>query len=145
MAKYVNQKGLIEYRLQYKSARCAILDIEEYKPVVDHDHSTGRIRGVISSEGNILIGKLENCFRSRCVSSQLSLPRVLRNIAAYLEAEQGPYHPVGVRQLVRRFSRKTKEEQYDILQAYQYPLQVIEECKNSAERAKLYRQKLVGE
>lgn len=144
MSKYVNHKELIKYRHDNKPKKCLILDVEDYKPVVDHDHSTGKIRGVISSEGNVLIGKIENCFKSRCVDSDLPLPQVLRNIAVYLEMEQGPYHPVGVRQLVRRFSRMAKEEQIRILNT-KYSIDEIELCNNSADRSKLYRMILVGE
>lgn len=141
---YVNHKKLIEYRKTNITLKCNILDVEDYKPVVDHDHNTGRIRGVISSEGNVLIGKIENCFRSRCSECQLTLPDVLRKIATYLEKKQGPYHPVGVRQLVRRFGRMAKEEQIKILKE-RYTQEEILLCNNSKDRAKLYRTILIGE
>ena len=144
MADYINNKQLIEYRKNNKSIKCAILDVADYKPVVDHDHATGRIRGVISSEGNVLIGKIENCFKSRCVDCELSLPEVLRKVALYLEGQQGPYHPVGVRQLVRRFRRMPKDEQIRVL-SNAYSLEEIELCDNSVDRSKLYRRILVGE
>lgn len=144
MSDYINNKQLIEYRKTNQPARCLILDVTDYKPVVDHDHATGRIRGVISSEGNVLIGKIENCFKSRCVECELSLPDVLRKIASYLEMRQGPFHPVGVRQLVRRFIRMPKEKQMAILST-KYTIEEIRECDNATDRSKLYRKILVGE
>jgi len=144
MNDYVTSNKLSQYRKDEKPEKCPILDVADFKPVVDHDHVTGKVRGVISSEGNVLIGKIENCFRSRCVDSDLELPNVLRRIALYLEQDQGPYHPVGVRQLVKRFARMVKEDQYTILLTH-YCVESIEECSNSTDRAKLYRKMLVGE
>lgn len=140
--KYISQNKLPDYRKKYLPNKCSILDLKEYNPVVDHDHNTGRIRGIISSEGNVLIGKIENFFKSRCTGCKIELPQVLRNIADYLEKEQGPLHPVGVRQLVKRFKRMGKDKQLDILSEH-YDLSVINECKNSEQRSKLYRAALV--
>jgi len=141
---YVTAKSLPAFREDNKPRCCEILAVKEYKAVVDHDHHTGQIRGVISSEGNVLIGKIENCFKSRCSISKEKLPTVLRNIAKYLEKPQGPYHPVGVRQLVKRFNRKNKKEQIKIL-LMELSEQSVLACKNSSERSKLYRKMLLGD
>ena len=142
--KYISQSRIPEYRRANLPAECSILGLYDYNPVVDHDHNTGKIRGIISSEGNVLIGKIENFFKSRCSKCQIELPQVLRNIAIYLEREQGPLHPVGVRQLVKRFKRMGKVEQLVILSAH-YEKAIINECKNSEQRSKLYRATLVEE
>lgn len=142
--KYISQNKIPEYRRANLPKECGILGLAEYSPVVDHDHNTGRIRGIISSEGNVLIGKIENFFKSRCSKCQAKLPQVLRNIANYLEREQGPLHPVGVRQLVKRFKRMGKIDQINILSSH-YDIEKINECKNSEQRSKLYRATLVGE
>ena len=139
--KYITASGLNEYRKNNKSSSCDILSITNYKAVVDHDHTTGKIRGVISSEGNVLLGKIENCFKSRCSKCIVPLPEVLRCIADYLEKPQGPYHPLGVRQLRKRFVRMNKKDQIKIL-LEEYDKKTIDMCKYSVERSKLYREKL---
>jgi hypothetical protein len=140
---YVSHSGLPKYRNNNKPEVCPILNVQNTKLVVDHDHKTGRIRGIISSEGNVLIGKIENFFGSRCSGCDLGLPSVLRRIAEYLEQQQGPYHPVGIRQLVRRFWRMPKDKQVSILEQF-YSSDQIRSCKNSISRAQLYRKTLIG-
>lgn len=140
---YVSQDELAEYREQNCPSFCPILGHSDFIPVVDHDHKTGRIRGVVSSEGNALTGKIENFFRSRCVNADWRLPQVLRAIADYLEQEQGPLHPVGTRQITKRFNRMKKEEQVTMLQIVGASSEEIASCKNSKDRTKLYRKKIV--
>jgi len=140
---YVSQDELPEYREANRPETCPILGHADLIPVVDHDHKTGRIRGVISSEGNALTGKIENFHRSRCVHGVRDLPHVLRSIADYLEQEQGPLHPVGTRQLTKRFGRMTKPEQRELLIVAGADLVEITSCKNSKERTQLYRKSIV--
>lgn len=135
---YITQKELADYRQKHQPESCPILGTQDYAPVVDHDHQTGNIRGVISREANSLVGKIENFYRSRCAGSPNTIIEALRNIANYLEQEQGPLHPVGKRQLVKRFSRKSKEEQNLILEQLNASQDEINQCKNSKERTKLY-------
>ena len=72
--------------------------------VVDHDHSSGEIRGVISRQANTLIGKIENIHTSMCKGDPTELPNVLENIASYLrQPESEILHPVGLKQLTSRF------------------------------------------
>ena len=42
--------------------RCALCDglLDASEAALDHDHSTGRVRGVIHRDCNILLGKIEN-------------------------------------------------------------------------------------
>ena len=143
--KYVKQAELAAYRENYKPISCPILGNTEFTPVVDHDHQTGRIRGVISLEGNALLGKVENFYRSRCARAAKDLPTVLRKMADYLECSQGPLHPVGVRQVTKRFSRDTKDNQYEILSELTDDIELIRSCKNSKARTKLYRRLLLEE
>ena len=141
---HVRQQDLAEWRKQNIPKKCPILGIADFLPVVDHDHKSGRIRGVISNQSNVLLGKAENSFRSRCSATDLSLPEVLRNLADYLEQSQGPYHPVGLRQLTKRFGRMKKGEQESILSLQGIPEGEIKRCKNSKERTKLYRKALIN-
>lgn len=140
---YIPQAGLREYRMANCPPHCPVLGHAELTPVVDHDHQTGRIRGVLSIEGNALIGKIENFHRSRCVAGVLDLPSVLRNIADYLERPQGPMHPKGTLQVVNRFGQKPKAEQLEILKHYNVTAEELASCKNSKQRTKLYRKQIV--
>lgn len=140
---YVTQAGLPEYRKTNCPSRCPVLGHDGLTPVVDHDHKTGRIRGVLSIEGNALIGKIENFHRSRCVAGVLDLPSVLRNIADYLERPQGPMHPKGTLQVVKRFGQKPKAEQLEILKHYNVTPEELAACRNSKQRTKLYRKQIV--
>jgi hypothetical protein len=136
---YVKQKDLAKYREDNKPADCPILGHVGFMPVVDHDHKSGKIRGVVSSEGNALLGKIENFYYSRCVHGKWELPKVLRALANYLEMAQGPYHPVGLRQVVKRFNKLNKDIQIEMLLEVGVDISDIDACKNSSARSALYR------
>lgn len=136
---YVKQKDLAKYREDNKPAECPLLGHANFAPVVDHDHKSGKIRGVVSSEGNALLGKIENFYFSRCVHGEWELPAVLRALANYLEQTQGPYHPVGLRQVVKRFNKLNKDIQVEMLLAVGVERSDIDSCKNSSARSALYR------
>ena len=140
---YISQSRLAKYRESNKPESCPILGHDDIIPVVDHDHKTGRIRGVISSQGNALVGKIENFHKSRCINGKWDLPTVLRAIAVYLEREQGPLHPRGTRQLTKRFDRVNKPEQIEILLSVGATESEINLCINSKDRTVLYRSKIV--
>lgn len=142
---YVPYDKLSDYRVKNSPKACPLLKLEgeKFSPVVDHDHKSGRIRGVISLEVNALIGKIENFYGSRCVNSNIPLPDVLRTIADYLESEQGPYHPIGLKQVTRRFSRWTKKQQIDELISLGANASSIDACVNAKQRTALFRKLLV--
>ena len=142
---YVSQSELPKYREVNKPAYCPILGHANFIPVVDHDHKSGCIRGVVSSEGNALLGKIENFFNTRCVNGRWNLPQVLRQLAYYLEAEQGPLHPVGIRQVTKRFGRMKVQDQMTLLLEAGATQESIDACKNTKQRTKLYRKTLVSE
>lgn len=147
MSDYIKAKDLAQYREENKPDGCPILKLsgKEFLPVVDHDHSTGRIRGVISNEANALLGKIENFYNSRCGKVSRPLPDVLRELAEYLERDQGPFHPIGLRQRTKRFSRSSVKIQEASMKAVGVSPQEITECKNAKQRTKLFRQNLIGQ
>ena len=65
-------------------------------------------------------------------------------MANYLEDPQGPYHPVGVRQVTKRFGRASKADQVKMLLELQADKGEVDACKNSKERTKLYRKLLIS-
>ncbi len=137
---YLPQNRVATYRKYNQPTRCPILGIETDDWVVDHDHQTGLVRGVISRQANSLLGKIENFFLKRCAGKKQELPLVLQCTAVYLsKAPTQILHPVGLTQLCKRFSRLTKDEQLFELRAKGGEQEEISECSNSQERTKLYR------
>lgn len=111
------------------------------RTVVDHDHKTGEVRGVIDFNANNLLGVIERKYFSYCSGDPNELPNVLRRIADFLEKpKSGHLHPVGLNQLVSRFRSEKKEKQIKLLKSFYFvDKAAIEACTNSAQRVKLYR------
>jgi hypothetical protein len=87
--------------LKQQGGLCAILGVEltgDSSACLDHHHQkknkgTGRIRGVLGRAANTFLAKVENN-ATRYGVTATELPKVLRSMADYLEAEQYPYmHP----------------------------------------------------
>jgi hypothetical protein len=118
-----------------------LLDHKTKDWVVDHCHTGGTIRGVVSSEGNALLGRIENAYKRLSINARaLGLPQALRNMANYLDRPQSnELHPEGFRQLYKRFSRLDKGTQLDILLKVGINRELIQTAKNSTERTKLYK------
>ena len=142
--KYIPQKNLKGYRESNKPSICPLLDYKTKDWVVDHCHSGGTIRGVVSSQGNAFLGRIENAHkRLSKKASQASLATVLRNMANYLDQPcTNLLHPEGFRQLYKRFSRLDKATQLDILLKVGINRELIQTCSNSKDRTNLYKQYL---
>lgn len=140
--KYLQQNKLAEWRKENEPHFCPLLNCENSNWVVDHCHKNGMVRGVVSSEGNVFLGRIEKAYkRLSKQAGHCSLPVVLRSIAMYLEKEStGILHPEGFRQLYKRFSRLKKDFQLDILLKLGINRQRILECNNSKDRTNLYKQ-----
>ena len=139
--KYLPQSKLAKWRKDNEPKECPLLGYKTDNWVVDHDHTSGLVRGVVSSEGNALLGRIENAFkRLSRVAKAATLPRILRNMASYLEREDtGTLHPQGFRQLWKRFNSFNKEIQLDILKKLGVNRHQLSECTNSKERTNLYK------
>ena len=139
--KYLPQSKLAKWRKDNEPKECPLLGYKTENWVVDHDHTSGLVRGVVSSEGNALLGRIENAFkRLSRVAKATTLPIILRNMASYLEGEDtGTLHPQGFRQLWKRFNSFNKEIQLDILKKLGVNRQQLSECTNSKERTNLYK------
>lgn len=141
---YLPQNQLAPFREKNKPCICPILLESSDDWVVDHDHQTGLIRGVISRKGNSFLGKVENYYLNRCSGDKAKLPEVLRGMAYFIEnppaSEQRIMHPVGLKQLTNRFKRNlSKHEQEVSLRILGAKKSEISSCKNVNERAALYR------
>jgi len=139
--KYVKQSALKKFREENQPSKCPIIEVDNPGWVVDHDHYSGQIRGVISSEGNTYIGRLENAFNRMSVTARkVGLPKMLKNIADYLTKEDtNLLHPTGYRQLYKRFDRLKKGEQELLLVSLGCDTDILKNLTNSKERTSLYK------
>ncbi len=139
--KYLPQSKLAEWRKKNAPTKCPLVEYKTSNWVVDHDHTSGFVRGVVSSEGNALLGRIENAFkRLSRGAKKATLPTILRNMASYLEQDDlDLIHPEGFRQLYKRFYSLPKDYQLDILLKFGTNRDDISECKNAKERTELYK------
>jgi len=140
--KYLPQSKLAEWRKENAPKKCPLVEYKTSNWVVDHNHTSGFVRGVVSSEGNALLGRIENAFkRLSRGAKKASLPTILRNMASYLEQDDLQLlHPEGFRQLYKRFYSLSKDLQLDILLKFGTNRDDISKCKNAKERTELYKQ-----
>lgn len=140
---YLPQGQLAKYREENKPLCCPILGIKTDDWVLDHDHQTGFVRGVISRQANSLLGKVEKFYFNMCSGDKEFLPVTLEAMAAYLEmSNTSLLHPVGFRQLYRRFSKLTKQKQVDTLLELGVNNELIADCKNSKDRTEIYKERI---
>jgi len=138
---YLPQSKIKEYRDTNKPELCPILEINFTDAVVDHNHDSGMVRGVMHRQANAWEGKVYNSWR-RYVKNNCNLTFVecLKNLVKYLErGDTDVLHPVGLVQLGKRFGRMTKKEQVFSLRALGVNKKLISSCKNGSERIKLYK------
>jgi hypothetical protein len=138
---YLSQNKLKQWREENTPRECPIFEIELKDAVVDHDHDTGMVRGVIHRQANAWEGKVYNSWRRYAKNNcRLDFIQTLENLIKYLK---GPgtdiFHPTGVVQLGRRFSRLKKDEQEFALKNFGVGINEINACKNTEERVKLYK------
>ena len=139
---YLPQSKIKEFRERNKPLCCPILASKKDDWVLDHDHQTGMVRGVISRQANSLLGKVENFYLRMCKGDKEQLPGVLDAMAAYLEQETlDVLHPVGLIQLTKRFKNSlTAAEQAVELRVLGATKKELESCSNEKDRCKLYRE-----
>ena len=143
---YLSHNKLADWRNKNKPTRCPLVEYKTSNWVVDHNHTSGFVRGVVSSEGNVLLGRIENAFqRLSRDAKKASLPTILRNMADYLErGDTDVLHPEGCKQLYKRFFSLSKDLQLDILMKFGTNREDISKCSNAKERTDLYKKILKG-
>ena len=141
--QYIKQSDLKDWRNQNSTNKCPITSADMEDCVVDHSHDTGRVRGVLHRQSNVLLGKIENAWKRYVQkSSAVQLPEALRNMADYLEKDDlDLLHPYGATQLSKKFAVKKMQQQEKILLDLDLHKSDITDL-NSAERTKLFRKKI---
>jgi hypothetical protein len=152
---YLPASQLAKWRKENEPSKCPILNRETDDWVVDHDHSSGEVRGVISRQANTLLGKMENIYTSMCKGDPTELPDVLENIASYLRQPDSEIlhpvglnqltsreilHPVGLNQLTSRFKNNLKrDDQVFLLSTLGSTNAELNACINVTHRVKLFK------
>ena len=65
---YLSHNKLADWRNKNKPTRCPLVEYKTSNWVVDHNHTSGFVRGVVSSEGNVLLGRIETPLRGFLVT-----------------------------------------------------------------------------
>ena len=138
---YLPQNQIASYREKNKPTCCPILSSKTDDWVLDHDHQTGMVRGVISRQANSLLGKVENFYLKMCKGDKEFLPVTLEAMANYLEtARTDVLHPVGLTQLTKKFSHSlTAAQQVSTLEDIGASREQLDACTNQKQRAELFR------
>lgn len=109
--------------------------------VLDHNHSTQNVRGVIDRRINIFLGKIENCY-NRYVGywNKQDLSTILRNTADYLSKPEHEYiHPGWLNRVRIDFNNLRSFQKDSILSA----LTGIDTYKNDKERQTVFNKTLL--
>ena len=89
-------KAYREAKLREQGGRCALTGytISAAEAVLDHDHATGHVRGVLHRGVNSLLGKIENNHKRYGVSLPM-LRAMAPTIADYIQRDysNSPYYP----------------------------------------------------
>ena len=138
---YLPQNQIASYREKNKPTHCPILSTRTDDWVLDHDHQTGMVRGVISRQANSLLGKVENFYLKMCKGDKEFLPSALEGMANYLRtARTDVLHPVGLTQLTKKYSNSlTAAQQISTLEDMGASREQLDACTNQKHRAELFR------
>ena len=112
--------------------------------VVDHDHTSQRVRGVLHRQTNSFEGKVQNAY-DRCLKwmSDRTLSDILRSLADYYEdtdriAHTMPIHHGFLKRLSTDFNGLNEQGKKEVLHLLQQP-----QGNNATERRKLFRKALM--
>jgi hypothetical protein len=142
--KYIPYTKIAKFRENNTPDKCPIFECSLEDPVLDHNHNTGMVRGVLNRQSNSWLGKIENSWKRFGSCSTVNLNQALKNVCKYLDKGDLNYlHPRGAKQLMSRFSRYSKEKQIEMLVDIKCTKKQINSCQTSDERSLLYRTKLV--
>lgn len=146
MSKHLyNAKDVREVREELYNGVCELTGQKtDFKDtVLDHDHDTQAVRGVLHRQSNAMLGKIENNFK-RYIGwwYNSSLSDFLRAAAAYLEnsatTELGILHPSWIKKCKAEFNKLNEVSKSRVLKAMN-----LEDGKNSAERKAIFNKGLL--
>jgi hypothetical protein len=111
--------------------------IEEGQAVLDHDHSTQYVRGVLHRQTNVVLGKIENLWKRYLAWWYTGdLPTFLRKTADYLERDKDTryYHPHWIKKAKTEFNKLKSTERQKVLNR----MTKESNCTNDTERKALF-------
>ena len=85
--------------LKTQGHRCALCGgvLLKSDACLDHDHTTGRVRGAVHSDCNILLGKIENFVKrqGKAIVKRGGLENFLSGVYNYMHIDytRNPFHP----------------------------------------------------
>ncbi len=142
--KYIPYTKIKKFRDGNTPDQCPIFECKLDDAVLDHNHDSGMVRGVLHRQSNSWLGKIENSWKRFGAKSNVNLSKALKNVCNYLDKGDLPYlHPRGAKQVLSRFSRECKEEQIRMMKEIKCTSEQINCCNSSEERALLYRTFLI--
>lgn len=121
-------------KLQKNNDQLTGANLLENNCVLDHDHNTMLVRGVIHRQVNAFLGKVENSY-TRYIKywSNVDLPTLLRMCANYLEKNNNVqlvyYHPAWIKKAKINFNKLTADQQKSFLRNFN-----IKSMQNPKER-----------
>ena len=140
----IRPKDFKQWRRDNKPEFCPLLGVplSQDDAVVDHDHKTGHVRGVVHRQANALMGKIENyylCFMAKLDVGDLRV--VLTRIVEWMEAnyEHMPLHPDGAKKLVSQFRARKAADQKAFLETVG-----MDPAKTPTERTEQFRKWLMN-
>jgi hypothetical protein len=119
-----------------KSVRIALLAEQKYldaltglplvatDAVLDHDHNSQLVRGVLHRQSNVLLGKIENAYlRYMKYWYPHDLPTFLRACADYLERKPDKrwHHPGWIKKVKTQFNKLTSKGKDAVLAYFNFP------------------------
>lgn len=119
--------------------------LDEKDAVLDHDHKTQYVRGVLHRQVNVMLGKIENSYR-RYMSywhKPFSMPMLLRELADYVEKHEannsGILHPRWIKKACTQFNKLKESDKNTVLHRMLLP-----EEKNSTKRKEAFKAALMS-
>jgi hypothetical protein len=129
------------YEDQMKVCALTNAKIDPKDAVLDHDHNTQVVRGVLHRQANAALGKIENVWK-RYLSTWYhgDIKRFLMDCHEYLQHEQlygkkKYYHPAWIKRVCIDFNKLDEKTKESVLKK----MKVEGDFKNSTDRKKAFR------
>lgn len=140
-------KVVRELLLKEQKKLCALskIPIPDKQAVLDHDHKTQRVRGVLHRQANACLGKIENLYvRYLSYWYPHSLQEFLRKSADYLDDNLGHkptggwYHPGWIKRVCTDFNSLKESGKIKVLESMN-----VDKGSNAIQRKMHFRKALL--